>query len=801
MDFFEALFKDAPKDTWIEVAHGRPPNSRSWFRVPDFLDNFDPKEYDDHCFFAPVLRSDKSSLKESCDRSRTVWVDYDRTEFPRPTFPPSYIVHSGHGWHLYWLLNDWVTDREAIEQANKILIEDIDGDKACWNVNRLMRVPKTPNEDTWCEVRYENAHRRYDLGDIQVLSRLDRKARHKIRTGDRRGYRSRSERDWAVCKALVSAGASDELIEFLFKEQPVGDKYREPTTAAAYLTRTIERVRSRVSEVSERPHFGIEAREDGYYVTRRKQYIRVSTFTIDPEILLDGGPHGAEDAILGTVRAGGFSWPEVTFTRSAFTGVRNIDKETPLMAWQWLGSDYDVRSLLPHLMEKLKEKGLPRTGATHTLGLHKLGERWVFVANDYTLGADELWKGKEAPLVYLDSRREHPVLDLSNVDKPSQELLNEIGSVLPNINTPEVIWPIIGWYASCMFKTVFEAHGIRFPILNVHGTRGSGKTTTIQRVMMPLFGQLEPKSYDANTTRFVALSLLGSTNAVPIAFSEFRFGAADKFLRYVLLSYDTGHDPRGRADQTTVDYPLSAPFSVDGEDLIADPAAKERIVAVTLRPATVLEGSECHDAFRRLSRLDLKRCGPWIIHKGLQLLMDEQFEDRLQRAIRDMGNAFPQRIPDRIRNNCTVALFGAYWFSDLFGIARPEPLVLGKTLRAVYDTNLGRSFVIADEMVEDICNAANGRSRAFSWEYDHANRTLWFQLSGGYGWWLAYRRRTNRGVLGRDAIRNQLMELEYIEKPKVVNETWMYGVRLEQAAELGLDVPKEMNITTLEINL
>jgi len=335
----------------------------------------------------------------------------------------------------------------------------------------------------------------------------------------------------------------------------------------------------------------------------------------------------------------------------------------------------------------------------------------------------------------------------------------------------------------------------------MHGTKGSGKTTLIQEIMMPLFGQKEPKSYDANTTRFVILSLLGSSNAVPVAFSEFRFGAADKFLRYVLLSYDTGHDPRGRADQTTVDYPLSAPFSVDGEDLIADPAAKERIIPVTLHPRTIVEGSDAYQAFEQIRHVSLTSFGRFYIQRALQAILEGNFDAHLRRASSDVFGAFSGRLPNRVRRNFIVAWTGVLFFCRVVGLDPPSCEVLRRSLRTCFDYERGRAPSMADEMVEDIVNAVGVPTRrvGFRWHYDSTERTLWFQLAPAHGWWIYQRRRQNRQTLERDAIRIQLGESDFIVGPKSVADTWMYGVDLQKAHDSGLDVPTDLTITTLQV--
>jgi hypothetical protein len=346
---------------------------------------------------------------------------------------------------------------------------------------------------------------------------------------------------------------------------------------------------------------------------------------------------------------------------------------------------------------------------------------------------------------------------------------------------------MIGWYGASILKPWLEEHHYRFPILNVAGTKGSGKTTLIQRVFLPLLGQVNPKTYDAGTTRFVTLALLGSSNAVPIAFSEFRYELVERLLRSVLLAYDTGHDPRGRGDQTTVDYPLSAPFSVDGEDLIEDPAARERLVVAHLHPNAIAEGSTGYKAFQALRETMPDHFGGYYIKKVLEL--EPEWQQILDDARAAVFSEYPAKLPDRVRANHVVAYFGMMLWCRVTGTELPSPHVLEESISSVFNIKSGRAATLADSMVEDIVNAIAQGSGNFNVVLRDEDNTFWFQLAPAHSWWVSSRRRQGRGALERDAIRAQLKEAPYSVPPQVLNDAWMYGISLQQASDAGLDVP------------
>lgn len=790
-------------------------------RIPQYhfysLDKLPLLPADQDIYFSPAMRKVKGNEKDDVLGSVALWVDYDGEEKPQWTITPTYAVFSGHGWHCYWLLDVPCLDIEVIETANKLLCTDLEGDNGCWNINRVLRVPGTVNNKIQSlpkkvELKLDSGMR-YTLDEIFMLKNISRKLRHKVATGDSRGHRSRSERDWKVIYELVASGVSDSLVWKLYDTQPIGDKHREEESNH-YLEHTLLRVHEKLNTTGPAASKKIEVNEDGtadvqstaaivegidgYYVPYRKGAMRkVSTFLLEPKLLLDGQGFNTEDSLVCDVKHDDFVWSDVTFGRDTFNSSSKMAKATPVAAWQWLGDDKDVKQLLPHLLERLKQKGLPKVAATKTLGLHKIGGQWMFLGNTQTISKNEMWNGFEGPLAWMSSKMENaPQMNFGLVE---DDVLRSVGEMIPELNEPGAIWSMIGWYTASVLKPWIETQRYRFPILNVTGTKGSGKSSLIQRVFMPLFGQENPVAYDSGTTHFVALMLLGSSNAVPISFAEFRVDAVQRFLRFVLLAYDTGHDARGRADQTTVDYPLSAPFTLDGEDMIDDAAARERIVVARLHPSTIAEGTQSYKAFKHIQfKMEgIPQVAGSLIMKILA--MEPRWEKMLKEARDEVFKSFPGRLPDRVRNNHIIAYFGILLWCNATGTSVPSALVLDESISSVFDIKIGRARTLVDDMVEYIINIANQSGARF--KYKVHDGVFWFQITPAYDEWVAFRRRQGRTVLEKDAIKSQMLEAPYQETAHVVDGVWMHGVNLTKAFESGLDVPSAMNWREVRISI
>jgi AAA domain len=88
--------------------------------------------------------------------------------------PPSIVVHSGHGFHCYWLLNEAIeATTESIPPFENILwllADHLGGDYQCCEASRLMRLPGSHNtkDGEWVEVKViVDRPLRYELKDLR----------------------------------------------------------------------------------------------------------------------------------------------------------------------------------------------------------------------------------------------------------------------------------------------------------------------------------------------------------------------------------------------------------------------------------------------------------------------------------------------------------------------------------------------------------------------------------------------------------------------------------------------------------
>jgi hypothetical protein len=102
-------------------------------------------------YYSPALFTRASAKKEYVKGSWLLWVDFDGnapTEWPEDIAPlPTLIVRSSlpENQHCYWLLDEFVTDTELLEDRNRALALALKADTSGWDADQLLRMPHTIN--------------------------------------------------------------------------------------------------------------------------------------------------------------------------------------------------------------------------------------------------------------------------------------------------------------------------------------------------------------------------------------------------------------------------------------------------------------------------------------------------------------------------------------------------------------------------------------------------------------------------------------------------------------------------------
>lgn len=280
--FLDALFPEWPAEVFAEVRAFKDGKvKRRWVRsTTELVDIANQLKATHDVYYGVCPRRGRSGKKENIAYVAALWADLDKpldevrrilANFP---LPPSGIVSSGYGVHVYWLLREVYSigepdDVTYVEARTRGLAHRLDAD-SCWDLSRILRVPGSVNHKNGqtrpVEIVEFHPERRYNLSEFDECA-LDaepievvefrghtpdaEQALRKAEANDLpvRTWRliteghsddaDRSREDFGVICDLVRANLTNDEIRAVFAHFSVGTKYRERGEGDRYLALTI----------------------------------------------------------------------------------------------------------------------------------------------------------------------------------------------------------------------------------------------------------------------------------------------------------------------------------------------------------------------------------------------------------------------------------------------------------------------------------------------------------------------------------------------------------------------------------
>ncbi|WP_408891542.1 hypothetical protein ACJ2CR_18975 [Myxococcus faecalis] len=418
-----------------------------------------------------------------------------------------------------------------------------------------------------------------------------------------------------------------------------------------------------------------------YTVTQRGEAKAISSFTFTPRALVETEEG---EVFLGDVRTDkGTVLEGARLPRRAFHSRKELLNHLPSVHTQWTGSDNNVQGLL----RAVARRPVPRLPGTTTLGDFKQGEHHVWVAPGCTIGREGFLSA--SPVAYLpngtslEGRIRYEAAD----EDTFHDVAGTVFEYLPQLNTPQVVVPMLGWFfATPMKPRLMEKVG-SFPLLFIHGTQGSGKSSMCTDVFWPLFGVPSSDAYSVTETEFALVKLLSATRSVPVVADEYKpydmpLHRLQMLHRYMRRLYRGETEERGRSDLSVVSYRLHAPLCVAGETRPTEAALLERLLTVNPEKAT-LKRRECRVAFRKLKSVNLALLAPRYIQFCLGRDFDADFQ--VARAVSDVFLT-GREVPTRVVDNVVAMLLGLHLFEEFAqecGYTLPEDLGAREAVDAV----------------------------------------------------------------------------------------------------------------------
>ncbi|MHB1154848.1 MAG: phage NrS-1 polymerase family protein [Eubacteriales bacterium] len=467
-------------------------------------------------------------------------------------------------------------------------------------------------------------------------------------------YASQSEADIALCcKLAFWTNKNREQMDRLFRQSKLmRDKWdvvhhaNGATYGAETLDKAIEAINETYTTDGDSAIFVYDGR---YFRSKSENIYPLTNFTMKPVEMIVSEDETQMTADLITVRGEVF---RLTFMTTDFSNLQRfksiLNRRT--IALSYLGSEGDLELLKGYISEM---SWLTKYGVK-SLGIYEHGGRMVFVSSE---GSIESGSVMVDDIVQLEKYRSIDSSILS-CEPLLKEKFQKLGQWIMTYNEPAKAVSVLAWTAACFIKPHLYNESIKFPHLFLVGEQGSGKSNTLERVILPVFSRSKVTA-STQVTPFILMKESASTNLIPQALDEFKPSKIDKFKLNALYnhfrdSYDGHEGIRGRADQSSVTYKLLAPLVVAGEESADEAAVRERSIELLFSKKD-LNHAECRRSFNKLcvnSNL-LGDFGRNLLDIALRTSNNEtkKWHD-------DAKGMFSEDMPSRVVNNLACCYTG-----------------------------------------------------------------------------------------------------------------------------------------------
>lgn len=467
-------------------------------------------------------------------------------------------------------------------------------------------------------------------------------------------FGSQSEADLALCCSLAFwTGKNKEQMDRLFRASKL---FREKwdtvhhASGATYGEETLTQAMDRTEQTySPGGEMGIFESRGRYFREKGDNVYPLTNFIVKPIEMLIADEETQMTCDLVTVH--GETFRQIFMTSDfgnlqRFKGVLN--KRT--ISLGYTGAESDLEVLKGYLAELAWDKKY----GVKVLGLHHHDDQWAFVTTDkaFTKNAEAV-----GDIVQLEKSKGIETT-MASADIITDAELKKLAALLLGYNEPAKTVSVLAWCAGCFVKEHLRNHGIKFPHLFLIGEAGSGKSTTLERIVLPIFGQSKVVAAP-QVTAFTLMKESSSSNLFPQALDEFKPSKLGKTKIEALYnhfrdSYDGHAGVRGRADLSQISFLLLAPMVVAGEESPDEPAIRERGLELLFSKKDLADPM-ARTAFASLNSqtAQLAKLGRGFLEVSLSL-SSAAFRRWHEEAIA----LFKATLPSRIVNNLACAYVG-----------------------------------------------------------------------------------------------------------------------------------------------
>ncbi len=430
---------------------------------------------------------------------------------------------------------------------------------------------------------------------------------------------------------------------------------------------------SKVDAVS----IGIEERQDGYYALGKEDDRPISNFILDPiSVHMEESRQGTIDRrvgvvmevvrdgmVLGTIMFNETGWD----SKSAFIGeVRGI---SDLM---FTGSDHDVQKIKNIVMREGREIGTVIQVFTTGIHTHKVGKKELLVYVEPGYSINQLKVQGTHVVGGMPSNPPH-IKDTSMPEVKDEEVNDALSNLL-KINRPDIVAQLVGWYSACHLKAHIKKISSEFPVLNLWGNAGAGKTETAGLLSWlngcEFLGD-EGVLLVSAVTEWALIDYCTSSTTVPRILDEYNRSKMpgkkyDYIGEVIKAAWNSSSikrggiakasSNRGRTGAVSIDLPISAPLVVLSEQAPQMPAVRQRMLQVMM---TAESRQGCTAAFSKAKakKANLQRFAKAMVGAALSTPIAT-----VEKMLDEVDQLLPDSIVDRPRRSYQIALLGLEFF-------------------------------------------------------------------------------------------------------------------------------------------
>lgn len=427
---------------------------------------------------------------------------------------------------------------------------------------------------------------------------------------------------------------------------------------------------------------GLLVKDGGYLKLGKEQDRKISNFVLNPTDVFMQTDHMGQRVRTSTamsVDIDGIPAGTIRFSEEGWKSKSGlIEQVSGLGNAYFVGSDADVQLLKAVTYHEGRDMGEIIEVFSAGIHIHNVAgkKQLVYVEPG---GSITQFQVRNTHQLTGEIPAAPRVLDAS-MPPAGDEATRQALSDLLQVNAPQVVAQILGWYCAAHLRRHFMDLYNQFPILSLWGNAGSGKTVTAA-----LFGHLNGCDYSMNdapislpsVSKFGLLMQCASSTTVPRLLDEFnrgRMGGTQYNLVTDILagSWNAHSVPRGtisnsarrlngsgRTGATSVNIPLSAPLVVMSEQRTTVPALVHRSLQVGLSIAS-REGRTklFHQAFRNRELL----VG---FSKAMVLQTLRTPNEWVEKQMDAVDSYIPSGVTDRARYTFKVSLVGLLLFEEV----------------------------------------------------------------------------------------------------------------------------------------